>query len=102
MKLVLVLAVLTVAAGCSAPRLVYVTSSDGYLTVIDAKSLETVKTLEVAGGPWGIEASAARPRVYVANFRGKTVVGIDTRASAIEETIHCYYPWGVAVKPRTK
>ena len=102
MKRILLVAVFLLAAGCSAPAMVYITSSDGNLMVIDAMTLDTVASFEIAGGPWGIAASDSRPRVYVANFWGRSLVGIDTKLNSIVEKIDCYFPWGVAVKPPDK
>jgi DNA-binding beta-propeller fold protein YncE len=102
MKRILLVAVFFLAAGCAAPAMVYVTSSDGSLSVIDAEKLETISEFQIAGGPWGIAASDSRPRVYVANFWGRSLVGIDTKLNSIVEKIDCYFPWGVAVKPPDK
>ena len=102
MRLTVVLLTLFVVAGCSTPARVYVTSTGGSIAVIDLKTLEISKTVEVSGGPWGIAASAWQPRVYVANFWGKSVVGIDTTTNTVSENIRCYFPWEIAVQPPGK
>lgn len=102
MKHLILIAVFLLAAGCSAPARVYVTSSSGNLMVLDPLAYETVTSFEIAGGPWGIAASDSRPRVYIANFWGRSLVGIDTKLNSIAESIDCYFPWGVAVKPPDK
>ena len=102
MKQVAVIIMIFFAAGCYAPRLVYVTASEGSVAVVDTDRMEKIATFEVRGGPWGIAPSRSWSRVYVANFWGNSVVGIDTGTNAIEERIHCYFPWGIAVKPRGK
>ena len=102
MRVKLALLILLVIAGCSAPAHIYVTSTGGSIAVIDLESLEKVGTVEVSGGPWGITASAWQPRVYVANFWGKSVVGIDTKTNTVSENIRCYFPWEIAVQPPGK
>lgn len=102
MKRLIIIAVFLLAVGCSAPVRVYLTSSDGNLMIIDPLTYETAASFEIAGGPWGIAASDSRARVYVANFWGRSLVGIDTKINSIVEKIDCYFPWGVAVKPPDK
>lgn len=99
MKLMILCAFIIVASGCSAPTLLYVTSTDGNLAVIDVDALRTKTTFNISGGPWGITSSPGRARVYVANFWGKSVVGIDTKTNTIAEKTNCDFPWGIAVKP---
>jgi YVTN family beta-propeller protein len=102
MRSTCLLLLLCVFAGCAAPTMVYVTSSGGDVAVIDADRRETVTTFELKGGPWGIASASSGRRVYVANFWGESVVGIDTGTNEVRERVHCYFPWGIAVKPAGK
>ncbi len=102
MRLTVAVFAVFMVAGCAAPTCVYVTSTGGSIAVIDLETLEISKTVEVSGGPWGIAASAREPRVYVANFWGTSVVGIDTTTNTIARSIRCYFPWEIAVQPPVK
>lgn len=102
MKLTVAAFVVLLVAGCSAAPHIYVTSTGGSIAVIDMETMEIEKTVEVSGGPWGIAASPWQPRVYVANFWGTSVVGIDTNTNTITRNIRCYFPWEIAVQPPVK
>jgi len=62
-------------------------SSRNPITMFDTKTLETIKTIQVEGGPDGILFEPATERVYVFSHRAPNVTVIDPKDGAIMGTI---------------
>ncbi len=62
-------------------------SSRNPITMFDTKTLETIKTIDVQGGPDGILFEPATSRIYVFSHRAPNVTVIDPKDGSIAGTI---------------
>jgi YVTN family beta-propeller protein len=62
-------------------------SSRNPITMFDTKTLETIKTIQVEGGPDGILFEPATEKIYVFSHRAPNVTVIDPKDGAITGTI---------------
>jgi len=65
----------------------FVTNSDGTVSVIDTHTNEVIATVEVGRSPASVAVSPAANEAYVVNGNGGTVSVIDTRAYEVVHTI---------------
>jgi YVTN family beta-propeller protein len=70
------------------------------VSVVDAKSLEVVRTIPVGQRVWGLALTPDGRKLYAANSLSNDVSVIDTTTDEVVATVKAGDgPWGIAIKP---